>query len=155
MNPYFRFLFLYFTISFVTLLSSAQDLPVVQKSTVIEQSSGVDYYIHTVEAGHTLYSIARVYAISIADLKAINPGLNPDLIPGQVIKIPLAPEIATELVTDDPVDFDTVQFFRYHVLPGETLYHLSKVYNAEIAEIQRINDGLPGGLKAGTTILLP
>jgi len=155
MNPYFRFLFLYFTISFFTLLSSAQDLPMVQKSTVIEQSSGVDYYIHTVEAGHTLYSIARVYAISIADLKAINPGLNPDLIPGQVIKIPLAPEIAPELVTEDPPDFDTVQFFRYHVLPGETLYHLSKVYNAEIAEIQRINDGLPGGLKAGTTILLP
>lgn len=43
---------------------------------------------HTVAQGETLYAIARKYNTSYNDIKAANPGLNDDIVPGQIINIP-------------------------------------------------------------------
>lgn len=139
-----------------SLLGFSQDInPVVEKTTTIESYNGVEYYLHQVAPGHTLYSISRVYAIPIADLVKINPGLSTDLKPGQVIKIPLDPLAAPELNTIKPITFDSTRYFSHRVLKGETLYGLSKKYNTTIKDIYECNDGLPGGLKAGAVVLLP
>lgn len=44
---------------------------------------------HEVQSGETLYSIARMYKVSVADLLKMNPNLNPDYImAGQKINVP-------------------------------------------------------------------
>ncbi len=147
------FLAVLFCFSFASL--HAQEAPVVVKTDHIELHNEVAYYLHKVEEGHTLYSISRVYEIPISDLVKINPGLSSDLKPGQIIKIPVKPGDAPELQIVEQVEYDTLKYDQHLVLKGETLYRLSKNYNISIADIQKANDGLPGGLKAGVTILVP
>ena len=43
---------------------------------------------HTVAQGETLYAIARKYNTSYNEIKAANPGLSDDIVPGQIINIP-------------------------------------------------------------------
>ena len=46
------------------------------------------YNMYTVRPGDTLYSIARKYNTTVADLEAINQNLSSNLQIGQLIKIP-------------------------------------------------------------------
>ena len=155
MTRILRALFL-FAICWLPLSSVlAQDTPVIVKTDKIEEYNGTQYYIHIVEEGHTLYSVSRVYQTPIADLIKVNPGLNSDLKPGQIIKIPVIPGEAPELKVVPVAEYDTSEFLKHKVLKGETLYRLSKMYDVTVAEIQQANDGLPGGLKAGASILIP
>ena len=48
----------------------------------------ISYQTYKIEPGDTLYSIARRYNTTVADILAINDGLNSILTIGQVIKIP-------------------------------------------------------------------
>ena len=60
---------------------SAQELEVVK----IE---GQKYYIHSVEAGHTLYAITKKYNISYDNLIKANPGVDETLTIGRKLLIP-------------------------------------------------------------------
>jgi LysM repeat protein/ABC-type branched-subunit amino acid transport system substrate-binding protein len=61
----------------------------VPKSKVIRQIEGVDYYIHTVEKGHTVYKISKTYGITPEELIRINPEISDGLKPGMDLKIPV------------------------------------------------------------------
>ncbi len=52
--------------------------------------NGANYIIYTVEAGQTLYSIAKTYNTSVEKLKTLNPELESGLKSGQTIKISLS-----------------------------------------------------------------
>ncbi len=150
-----RVLSVFLSFFFFSLNVSGQDVPVVKKSTKIEIYKGNSYYIHVVEPKQTLYSIARVYSTPISDLMKVNPGLSAELTPGQIIKIPVEKGEAPELKILSAPDYDTAAFQKHYVAKGETLYRLSRQYGVSIAAIQGANDGLPGGLKAGTFLLIP
>lgn len=50
----------------------------------------MNFYV--IRTGDTLYSISRVFTVSMADLLRVNPGINPsNLYDGKIICIPLAP----------------------------------------------------------------
>ena len=67
----------------------------VSKSTVIEQYNGSSYYLHTVQAKQTLYSISKVYGIDIARIEAANPATKNGLRVNQVIRIPAGNAVPT------------------------------------------------------------
>ena len=56
---------------------------------------------HQVEPGQTLYSIARLYEVSIEDITAVNDGLPEGLKADMILRIPLP---NPEFVTDDAVE---------------------------------------------------
>ncbi len=63
------------------------DAPTKQESTP-QTNQDKDLITHTVSRGETLFGIARTYAVSIADLQRINPGLTDRIQVGQKILVP-------------------------------------------------------------------
>jgi LysM repeat protein len=55
----------------------------------IEKKEGKRFILHRVDEGQTLFAIARRYGRSVADVKGANPGMNPSVQYGQVVRIPI------------------------------------------------------------------
>ena len=114
-------------------------------------ASAQEFKYHTVEAGETVYSIAKAYNISEEAIYKYNPDAKGNLEVSSKLVIPLSQqkkETSTE--TED------IQFITHTVKRKETLYRLSKDYNVEIDEIKRFNKHLYSEeLKRGEEILIP
>ena len=81
---------------------------------------------HTVVAGETLYHIAQNYGVSVEQVVAGNPGLNPDRIEaGQVIRIPV-PQVPqnSDVVPQAPAA--KVEYVTYTVKRKETLRSIAE-----------------------------
>ncbi len=97
---------------------------------VSNMSDDMDTY--TVKPGDTLYSIAKMYGISVEQLKEMN-NLTTNIISiGQILKVK-----GTPILNDTPSvqgeDTYTVQF-------GDTLYKIAKMYNTTVENLMELND---------------
>ena len=119
--------------------------------------------IHTVNQGETLYSISHRYEISVATLLEDNEGLDPaSLSIGQRINIRKKSQGDTtpEQIKEELQEYrDAVNSVsggtKYHlIVPGETIYGLSKTYGVSEEDIIVAND-LRNGLRAGDMIKIP
>ena len=136
---------------------------------------------HTVGAGQTLYSVARLYGLKAAALQDFNHLSSPDLKPGQVLLLPVwaAPPEPTEVraplppasvgsapvVGPPPVKVQVVlppkptpepaPTGRHTVQPGETLYSVARLYGLRPLELLAYNRLGSSDLKAGQVLLLP
>ncbi len=100
-----------------------------------------DYFLHTIERGQTVYSIALTYNVSIESIYNINPGSREGIKTGEVLKIPQKKK--------DSTIYHTIQ-------PKETLYSVSKKYNTTGNKIIEMNPGLSTlTFAAGRTIRIP
>tara|TARA_Y100000385_G_scaffold10186_1_gene10707 strand:- start:230138 stop:232000 length:1863 start_codon:yes stop_codon:yes gene_type:complete len=113
------------------------------------------YLVHTVIAKETVYSLSRKYEISTADLEENNPQIKNGLKEGLELRIPVLSNAETN-VTQKVIAPAIEDSFELHfVEPKETLYSLAKEYDVNMDSIRIVNNGLPDGLKVGTTIRLP
>ena len=114
-------------------------------------ASAQEFKYHTVEAGETVYSIAKAYNISEEAIYKYNPDAKGNLEVSSKLVIPLSQQKKeTSAETED------IQFITHTVKRKETLYRLSKDYNVEIDEIKRFNKHLYSEeLKRGEEILIP
>lgn len=105
--------------------------------------SGTAYYVHQVKKGETPYSIAKAYGISVEELTRENPPALYGIKEGQSLRIPfreVSPDhpVVTETVT---VKRDETRYVYHRLLPGETIYYLSKLYGVSENEIIASNPG--------------
>jgi LysM repeat protein/ABC-type branched-subunit amino acid transport system substrate-binding protein len=121
-----------------------------KKSTKTETIEGKKYYLHTVEKGHTLYAIARVYDLTVNDVIVENPDALNGIKPGQVLRIPAQKPVGVL----KPVVTDT-GYFIHKVEAGQTLYGIEKQYNVEHADIVKLNPTIAAGLKVGQELKIP
>jgi len=114
-------------------------------------ASAQEYKYHTVEAGETVYSIAKSYNISEEAIYKYNPDAKAnDLEVSSKLVIPISEKEEISNETED------IQFITHTVKRKETLYRLSKDYNVEIDEIKRFNKHLYSEeLQRGEEILIP
>ena len=70
------------------LAAQAQDAFEVPKSKVIRTVDGVEYYIHTVAKGQTVYKISKTYGIPAEELIRLNPAISEGLKTNQELMIP-------------------------------------------------------------------
>ncbi len=63
--------------------------PTVSDSIGVEKKDGKRFILHRVDEGQTLFSIARRYGRSVADIKAANPTLKEAVKYAQVVRIPI------------------------------------------------------------------
>lgn len=103
--------------------------------------------IYTVQAGDTLYSIARLYGSTVEAIVEVNNIANPNLIyPGSVILIP----VEEEYLETPPGSLI------YTVQPGDTLYIISLLFKVSIQSILALNDIRdPSQIYPGIKIVLP
>ena len=101
------------------------------------------YFLHTIEKGQSLYSIAKMYNVTTNDIIRLNPGCDEKIYAGQAIKIPKGKE------SQKGETFHTIQ-------AGETLYKLTTMYNISAKDICEANPGLSAEkLSIGQVILIP
>ncbi len=116
---------------------------------------GTVYYIHMVKPGETLYAISKAYHISQKEIAIENPGVISGLRVGQAIKIPVDPMPQEEINTSKlPEPLETG---KYHtVMPGETLYGISRMYKLREKDLKKANRGVSAeNLKPGQRLRIP
>jgi LysM repeat protein/ABC-type branched-subunit amino acid transport system substrate-binding protein len=120
-----------------------------------QQSDPDRFLIHNVQRRETLYSISRQYGITIDNILQYNLGLG-QLRRGDVLRIPQwskkDPDALTEqqIITDQPSQMQS-----FHVvLPGETLYSISRKFGTTLQVINELNPGV-STLKPGMKLRVP
>lgn len=119
------------------ILSIGQELLIPTDKTITE----TNYPVYTVVSGDTLYSISRMYNVSVDDIKKLNNLTSNLLTIGQRLQI--------------PVDEVTSSNFIYTVKAGDTLYGISNNFEVPITEIMRINNLNTNMLYIGQELLIP
>ena len=103
----------------------------------------VTFFLHTIEKGQSLYSIASMYGISQADIVRLNPGTDERIYAGQTLRIPQS--------TDN-----TLAPTFHTIVEGETLYSLTRRYHTTAKAICDANPGLSAqNFRAGQVICSP
>ena len=101
-------------------------------------------FLYTVKKGDTLYSIAKVYGISVSEIKKLNYLTGDSLVVGQIIRIPefyMKPE---EIVIPEYVN--------YVVKKGDSLYSISKKYDIDVSLLMKDNALASTVLKVGQNL---
>lgn len=131
-------------------IGEGQVLTIPQRR-IISQEKEENYRYHTILPKETLYSVSRTYSLKPEDVIRANPGLSVETFQiGKTIRIPFFESYEVIL----PYEEQTTNII-HTVNRGETLYSISKKYNVEVEEIQRLNPMLSGGLKTNMELLVP
>lgn len=143
----------YLAIIVLTLLFAtnliAQEQVTVRKSEVIKQINGIEYYIHVVEKGQTLYSISKVYQVSQDELQVLNPQITNGLQPGQELRIPIVKGL-----TDKPTEQEPS--FIYHIVKkSETLASIARIYSVDEDAIRKTNSLKTDDLQLDAVVKIP
>lgn len=112
------------------------------ENAVVKTVEGKKYYVHTVEAGNTLYGVHKLYNTDLDKILNANPGLTDNLNIGQQILI--------------PIDATNEEYYNTHIVEeGETLYGISKKYNLSVNDLKNANPGIEEGISIGQEINIP
>ncbi len=110
--------------------------------TVIAQESN-SYFLHTIEKGQSLYSIASTYNVTTAEIVKLNPGCDEKIYAGQKLRIPQSK------AKKQSNKFHTIQ-------SGETLYGLTVKYKVSAQDICDANPGLSASnFQIGQVLIIP
>ncbi len=109
---------------------------------------GVNYYVHPVKHGETIYSLSRLYEVGEMDIIRNNPQAADGLREGQVLKIPARQD------QKQMSDRKAARTFEVHsVQKGETAYSISKHYGIPVATLTEDNPEMdPTRLSIGQTL---
>jgi LysM repeat protein len=133
------------------------------KSSNIQTIEGKKFYIHKIEKGQSLYSIAKLYTISLDDIYKFNPDVKSGTKTGQEIKVPLVSSSAsvvtptvvqTQTIVANNNSSDTSKFYFHKVAKGETLYSILRKYNKTEKELTQINPNFTSSIKEGQLIAI-
>lgn len=128
--------------------------PVQQTSTSsTEKNQGT--LLHIVQSKETKFGISKLYGVTIPQLEEQNPQIVAGLQSGHKLKITGATtSYRQDLSKNTSVAFDSK--FYYVVLPGETLYGISKRNGLTVDELTKANVSVLNGLlKNGQKITIP
>lgn len=158
-------IFLFFIISTAVLAHKTDSIGT-------KTQNGFVFIQHEVVKGDGLYSISRKYKVSLQEIVAKNPGADEVIKLGQILLIPTGNKSeSTDLAVNDfftskgdvkdmPAevvreDKEVSTFAKYHkVMPGETLYAISKRYNTSVEMIKTLNALENNELSEGQRLLV-
>ena len=101
----------------------------IEKSTEKIVYRGKSYYLHTVKAKETLFSICKAYGVSVDEVKTLNDKKENALSIGEVLRIPVV----------EPFKSIDDKFYYHRMKPKETLYSLSRKFNIKMKRILKDN----------------
>lgn len=132
---------------------------VILSATRVEDAEATQ--VHVVQAGETLFAIARRYETTVDAVRRLN-GLSGDTIAvGQRLTVsgsarPAAPVVLPEAGRPYDVTQSTVGDDQVHtVVRGETLYDIAARYGTTVARLLAVNTLTTAPLPAGTLVVLP
>ena len=108
--------------------------------------------------GETAYSISRAYGITVEELTRENPPAVYGVNEGQALRIPVKSVADAKPSEPLPVkkQHDDTKFIYHSLIPGETVYSISKSYGVSENEIVLSNPGIDiNKLSVGAEIAVP
>lgn len=132
---------------------------VAKKYAELPPSERVTFLEHVIRRGETLSEIGKRYGVSVRQLQAANPSVDPQRLKiGARLVIPISREARTRSASQPNrrVETPRVPPGTYHVVErGETLWILSQRYGVTIADLRRWN-GLEANdvLRVGQRLLV-
>ncbi|MBO5376524.1 MAG: LysM peptidoglycan-binding domain-containing protein [Bacilli bacterium] len=112
--------------------------------TVVEECFGEDFsipndsFVYIVQKGDSLYSIAKMFNTTVADIQSLNNLSNINLSIGQELMIPMTNTNGTS----------------YVVQKGESLYSIAKKFNTTVSELKRKNNLTSNLLSVGQELII-
>lgn len=105
----------------------------------------------TVSPGDTLYSIARATGVTVQEIVALNPHIDPNnMLPGTKVCLPERAALPRGPVPPCPSGLYWV------IAPGDTLYRIAQSYGTTVERLLELNPGIdPMNLQPGISICLP
>jgi LysM repeat protein/ABC-type branched-subunit amino acid transport system substrate-binding protein len=140
----FRILFAF------ALCMGAQGMAHAQEVRTVD---GRKYTVHRVEAGQTLYAIARSKAVPVEVLLAVNPGAQDGLSIGEEVLLPLDAVQKKEL-RSAPV-LSATGGLQHSVKKKETLFGIARSYGVDVNALAAANPQAQNGLQEGMVLTIP
>jgi LysM repeat protein len=112
-----------------------------------------DYLLHTVQRKETLFSIARIYGVSVSDIVELNPDAAQSLSTGLELTIPVQRSTSVKEAYLEPARNDT--FMVHRVLQGETAYGIARLYELPLDSLLNANGLANDGLEPGAWLVVP
>jgi LysM repeat protein len=147
MSRIITIIFIYFLLFTSASYSQDKKSSPIRKTKSSATINGAKYLLHTVEKGQTLFAIAKFYKKEVNEIVLENPEAINGIKPGQILRIPLEKkEVALN---------DTANCIFHTVEKGETMYSITKKYNASTERLKALNPELKDGLKIGQQLRVP
>jgi len=130
-------------------------IPVVKEKTE-------DFIYHIVKKKETLFQIAKIYNVNMADIRSMNNMTSDTISEGEYLKIPSfyvnadvnnLNKVATEEKT--PQKIDDQKYTLYQVQAKETLFTISKRYGISVDALMYLNDLSSTDIHENQTLLIP
>ena len=134
----------------------------VSTSTVVNRPSSTSMTVnrsastHIVEPGQTYYSIAKMYGLTVDELRSINNLTANDMLEaGQKLTVKLTPggrlvQPSASALAKQTGASETSGGVTYHtVAKGETMFRISQIYGVTVDQIQTWNNLTDTGVKLG------
>lgn len=109
---------------------------------------------HEVKFGETKFGLSKRYGVSIKELERQNPHILNMLQAGHQLEIRGGVDTNPTKTQNTKSSFSTSNFITYEVLPGETLYGISRRYGLTVDDLMDVNN-LVGILKSGQILQIP
>jgi len=113
----------------------------------LETINGKQFIIHQIDPKETLYSISRRYNVPITAILEANPAADGGLATGQLLKVPYVSKgiRAQALPGGDRI---------HTVVPKETLYSISRLYDVSVEDIKLWNNLKDNALSTGQQLTI-
>ena len=149
MKSKYGILFLVFVLLALGMAAQGVYIP---KSNDIQERNDKQYYVHTVQKGQTVYSIAKTYDVSIDEIYFENPNAKNGLQIGQQLWIPT---INKEQEVTREVSSANFDFFYHIANANERFSEIAKLYNIPERYIHLANPKLTEPLQEGEYVKIP
>ncbi|RAR50838.1 LysM peptidoglycan-binding domain-containing protein [Flavobacterium lacus] len=137
----------------------------IPKSVIISQSNNVKsenssnksvdgIILHNVQFGETKFGLSKRYGVSIKELERQNPHIVNMLQAGHQLEIRGGVDTNPTKSQNTKSSFSASNFITYEVLPGETLYGISRRYGLTVDDLMDANN-LVGVLRSGQILQIP
>jgi len=108
----------------------------------------MDFHLHTIRSGDTLYGLSLYYQVAVAMIKSCNPGLDPLRLPlGGALLVPAMPGISLKHYSEKRAGAESLTG-SYQIKKGDTLWSIAGFFRITPEEL-----ALQNGLKLKTIIL--
>jgi LysM repeat protein len=122
------------------------------QSVKVGAAPGVKYDQHLVMKGETVYSVARLFSTTPAEIVAMNPALSDrGLKEGEVIKVPISKWKGENGTMGMEKKATPVL---HTVTAGETAYSISKKYQTDVATLLQWNHRTAATVKTGESLIV-
>lgn len=148
-------------------VATSDNTATAESDTSFSTEEEVSTFRHTIKRGESLYSISKMYGVSINAILNANPGTTQHIKAGAVLNIPqknkkrnstTLPDV-THKVTNASKETNNAESndYTFHtIVRGETLFHIAQLHQCSVEDLLRANPGIkPNKLYDSSVIRIP